>query len=61
MSYSGAPRCANCDNRAILDRRTAERLTTESAGLLVAYDCPAGYGVHVWNPDFERLAVPGVD
>lgn len=60
MSYSSAPRCTTCDNRAILDRRTAQRLTTDSAGLLVPYDCPAGYGVHVWNPDFERAKEPDV-
>ncbi|GAA0509764.1 hypothetical protein GCM10011581_43040 [Saccharopolyspora subtropica] len=55
MRYSSAPRCSACEHRAILERTTAERLVAESRESLVTYDCPAGNGVHVCNPDFERI------
>ena len=54
MRYSSAARCTACEHRAILERRVADRLVAESGRILVRYDCPAGYGVHVANPDFEQ-------
>ncbi|GAA4611614.1 hypothetical protein [Saccharopolyspora hordei] len=55
MRYSSAQRCSACDQRAILAAATAERLVAESGRTLVAYECPEGNGVHVCNPDFERI------
>ena len=38
--YSQAPRCANCDERALLTKEAAQALATESHARLEARSCP---------------------
>jgi len=54
VRYSSAARCGFCDQRAILDRTTAEHLAAASGGRLLSFECPVGNGVHVINPVFEH-------
>jgi hypothetical protein len=49
-----APRCPECDGRALLDQETADALATGSDGRLEAYECPVNDGWHVWAPGSER-------
>jgi hypothetical protein len=56
VRYNDAARCPGCEMRAILDQHTADRLVAASDGALSAVKCPAGAGIHVWNPEFERDA-----
>jgi hypothetical protein len=54
VRYSSAPRCPTCQFRAILDEQAARRLMAASGDILLSFDCPDGYGMHLWNLDFER-------
>lgn len=45
--YSQAPRCGQCDGRALLIKEAAQALVAESLGKLTAQACPAGDGWHV--------------
>jgi hypothetical protein len=54
VPYSSAPRCPTCQFRAIIDEQAARMLTAASGDILLSFECPEGYGTHVWNPDFER-------
>jgi hypothetical protein len=53
LSYSDAPRCADCQGRALLTEDAADALARESAGRLETITCTAGDGWHVWCPDIE--------
>jgi hypothetical protein len=48
--YSQAPRCGQCDGRALLIKEAAQALVAESLGALTAAACPAGDGWHVYAP-----------
>jgi len=51
--YSQAPRCGQCDGRALLIKEAAQALVAESLGKLTARACPAGDGWHVYAPSAE--------
>ncbi|HEX5401203.1 MAG TPA: hypothetical protein VFX16_02750 [Pseudonocardiaceae bacterium] len=53
MTYSEAPRCADCHGRALLTEETADALASGSVGRLEAFACVTGDGWHVWCPDIE--------
>ncbi|HEX3589710.1 MAG TPA: hypothetical protein VHV74_08755 [Pseudonocardiaceae bacterium] len=55
MTYSDAPRCADCDGRASLTEAVADALATGSVGGLAAFACRSGNGWHVWCPRIERI------
>lgn len=52
--YSQAPRCAECDGRALLVEEAAKALVKESLGRLTARHCPREDGWHVYDPATER-------
>jgi len=52
--YSQAPRCAECEGRALLVEQAATALVEESLGRLTAGRCPHGDGWHVYDPVTER-------
>jgi Arc/MetJ family transcription regulator len=51
--YSQAPRCAECDGRALLVEEAAKALVKESLGRLTAGRCPREDGWHVYDPATE--------
>jgi hypothetical protein len=51
--YSQAPRCVDCQGRALLTRPSADALASATAGRLHVFKCPAKDGWHVWAPDIE--------
>jgi hypothetical protein len=53
MTYSEAPRCADCHGRALLTEQVADALATGSVGRLEAFVCTTGDGWHVWCPEIE--------
>jgi hypothetical protein len=54
VTYSDAPRCADCHGRALLTEDVARALTQESLGRLEPFACRAGKGWHVWCPEIEK-------
>jgi hypothetical protein len=54
VTYSDAPRCADCHGRALLTEEDADTLALESVGRLETFKCRAGGGWHVWCPEIER-------
>jgi hypothetical protein len=54
VTYSDAPRCANCRGRALLTEEIADALALESVGRLEAFACTVGDGWHVWCPEIEH-------
>lgn len=53
--YSQAPRCANCNGRALLVKEAAQALVDESLGQLSAARCPHGDGWHVHAPTTDPI------
>jgi hypothetical protein len=51
--YSQAPRCADCDGRALLVKEAAQALVEESLDKLTAARCQAGDGWHVHAPEAD--------
>lgn len=51
--YSQAPRCTECDARALLAEEAATALVEESLGRLTARRCPREEGWHIYDPVTE--------
>lgn len=54
VRYSDAPRCTDCQGRALLSEEAADALACESVGRLETFACTAGDGWHVWCPEIEH-------
>jgi hypothetical protein len=52
--YSQAPRCSQCEGRALLAKEAAQALVDESLGRLTAAHCPSEEGWHVFAPTLDR-------
>jgi hypothetical protein len=52
--YSQAPRCSQCDGRALLVKEAAQALVDESPDRLKLKRCPAEDGWHVYAPALDR-------
>jgi hypothetical protein len=52
--YSQAPRCSQCEGRALLAKEAAQALVDESLGRLTAAPCPSEEGWHVFAPTLDR-------
>jgi hypothetical protein len=53
VTYSEAPRCADCHGRALLTEQAADTLASESLGRLESFACTTAEGWHVWCPQIE--------
>jgi hypothetical protein len=52
--YSQAPRCSQCEGRALLAKEAAQALVDESLGRLTTARCPSEEGWHVFAPTLDR-------
>jgi len=52
--YSQAPRCSQCEGRALLAKEAAQALVDESLGRLTVTRCPSEEGWHVFAPTLDR-------